>query len=176
MLVDLQQVPPEGQDIDRAVDSSRLSSSPSEFRLRHAARVTGRVMPLDGNAYRIRGKLLASLDVGCVRCLASYPMEILETLDLLYLPQSENVARDGEDDRELEENELDVAYYRADAIDLGHVVLEQIVLALPMKPVCRADCRGLCQQCGANLNETRCECEHDTVDPRWQSLKSLLEP
>jgi uncharacterized protein len=76
----------------------------------------------------------------------------------------------------LGDDELAVSFYRNDEIDLAHMIWEQIVLALPMKPVCKTDCQGLCPDCGVNRNIKTCSCVRDTVDPRWESLKSLLEP
>ena len=69
-----------------------------------------------------------------------------------------------------------VSYYRDERIELSQMILEQIVLALPMKPLCQPDCRGLCPQCGANRNQESCSCAPDTSDPRWAGLKELLGP
>ena len=59
-------------------------------------------------------------------------------------------------------------------LDLTEALREQILLALPMQPLCRADCQGLCVQCGKNLNEGTCDCVQDTIDPRLVKLKELL--
>ncbi len=102
---------------------------------------------------------------------------IHEELDLLYLPQSKNVGAgaEKEEERELEEEDLAVSFYRDDKIDLNQMIWEQVYLALPMKPLCKDDCRGLCPQCGTNLNLSQCNCERDFVDPRLAALKSLLK-
>jgi DUF177 domain-containing protein len=81
---------------------------------------------------------------------------------------------DGLEERSLEADELAASFYEDDRIDLGQMILEQIVLALPMKPLCKVDCRGLCPECGANRNATSCDCEIDDTDPRWATLKTLL--
>jgi uncharacterized protein len=59
-------------------------------------------------------------------------------------------------------------------LDLTEVVRQAIFLAIPMSPVCRADCAGLCPQCGQNLNEGQCHCVSEVVDPRLEVLKQLL--
>jgi uncharacterized protein len=169
-------VPPEGQTIDRSVDPSSLGTDPGDFRLAGAVSISGRLVRADGRAYRLSGRLASTLELSCVRCLEPFSVEIREDLDLMYLPQSENVAADGEHDRGLGDEELAVAFYRDEEIDLGQMIREQIILALPMKPICRSECQGLCPDCGANRNVQVCACVRDTVDPRWQSLKSLLEP
>ena len=71
-----------------------------------------------------------------------------------------------------DEQDDDVSYYLGDRIDLGEVVREHVALQLPMKPVCRDDCRGLCPQCGANWNEGTCDCRPDDMDPRLAVLRS----
>ena len=60
-------------------------------------------------------------------------------------------------------------------IDLGHLVMEQLHLALPMKPLCSETCKGLCPQCGTNLNTGSCNCDPRWEDPRLAALKALKE-
>ena len=92
-------------------------------------------------------------------------------VDLLYLPVSDNTTA-GE--VRIEESDLRVAFYRGDQIDLGQLMHEQFQLALPMKPLCRTDCRGLCAVCGGNRNTTACQCVARWDDPRLAVLKGLL--
>jgi uncharacterized protein len=75
----------------------------------------------------------------------------------------------------LGEDELLVAFYRDDQLDLSHMAWEQIVLALPMKPLCKIDCEGLCPDCGVNRNAASCSCVQDDTDPRWQALNDLID-
>ncbi len=176
MLLDLERVPPEGQVIDRSVVPSALGNDSGEFRITTAVTVSGRLVKAGGDAYRLSGRLVSEVEFSCVRCLEPFPAEVREDLDLLYLPQSDNVAAGGENEHGLGDEELAVSFYRDDEIDLAHMIWEQIVLALPMKPVCKPDCQGLCPDCGVNRNIKSCSCVRDPVDARWQSLKSLLEP
>ena len=92
-------------------------------------------------------------------------------VDLMYLPASEN-SREGED--KLEESDLRTAFYVDSQIDLGQLMHEQFQLTLPMKPLCREDCLGLCAVCGGNRNTTTCQCTNTWEDPRLAGLKSLL--
>ena len=92
------------------------------------------------------------------------------SFDVRYLPHSENIG----DEREVEEDDLSDAFYRDDQIDLGQLMEEQFYLALPMKPLCREDCRGLCASCGANLNEETCDCQVRWDDPRLAGLKAMV--
>lgn len=176
MLVDLENVPQEGQAIDRALDPSVLSFDASEFRLATLVSLNGRLTKADDDAYRLTGDLASVVELSCVRCLEPFETDIREALDLLYLPQSKNVAPGEENDPSLTDDELAVSFYTDHEIDLAHMIWEQITLALPMKPICKPDCQGLCPSCGVNRNEATCSCVFDSIDPRWQSLKGLLKP
>jgi uncharacterized protein len=90
--------------------------------------------------------------------------------DLRYQPRSENAS---EADREIEEDDFSTAFYEHDAIDLVQLMREQFYLALPMKPLCQPDCRGLCPQCGTNLSRDTCACAPGWIDPRFEALKNL---
>ena len=90
--------------------------------------------------------------------------------DQRYLPSSE--ASEGAE-TEVEEDDLETSYYADDQIDLNEMMREQFYLALPMKPLCREDCKGLCPQCGTNLNTGTCDCAPVWEDPRLAALKQL---
>ena len=75
----------------------------------------------------------------------------------------------------MEDDDLTTAFYRDEQIDLGQLVLEQFYLAVPMKPLCRESCRGLCPECGTNLNTGTCSCMREWVDPRLEGLRALLD-
>ena len=85
-------------------------------------------------------------------------------------PASE-LSADGE--REVGEEDLDTSYYRDDQIDLNELLREQFYLALPMKPLCREDCAGLCPQCGTNLNTGDVRVRAEWEDPRLAPLREL---
>ena len=124
----------------------------------------------DREKFRLEGTARTELELSCSRCLEPFRMPVDASFDLRYLPASEMVS-DGE--RETQDEDLDIGYYRDDQIDLNELLREQFYLALPMKPLCQEDCRGLCPQCGTNLNTSTCACEPDVVDPRLAALKSL---
>jgi uncharacterized protein len=91
--------------------------------------------------------------------------------ELRYIPHTENI---GEGEREIEEDDLTTAYYREGLVDVVDLLREQFQLSLPMKPLCADGCRGLCPQCGINLNRGTCSCETAWEDPRLAPLKGLL--
>ena len=125
----------------------------------------------DGEKCRISGRVRTTLELSCCRCLERFEMPGDMTVDLLYLPASANR---GAEEGEIAEEDLSIAFYRDYQIDLQQLVHEQCLLALPMKPLCRDACRGLCPVCGNNLNERVCNCDTAWRDPRLAALEKLL--
>lgn len=101
----------------------------------------------------------------CVRCLADVERDVEAPFQELYVyPDTEVDADEAEETLRLD----------GDLLDLEQVLRDAVVLALPMVPVCREDCPGLCPQCGARLAEEPAHA-HDAVDPRWAGLQDLLD-
>jgi uncharacterized protein len=98
-------------------------------------------------------------------------MPVDARFELRYVPQVENA---GDAEREIDEDDLTTAFYREGLLDVIEMLREQFQLALPMKPLCAESCRGLCPECGANLNRAECGCRPTWVDPRLAPLKELL--
>ncbi len=136
------------------------------------------------------GEVQTSAKLTCGRCLASFEQPLSGHLEHLFTleghgpaaaPEHRSVragaaaaAEPGEPPA-LEEDELDVSPVEDGMIDVGPLVREVLALALPMKPLCRPDCRGLCPVCGHPLNEGPCGCKQDEPDPRLAVLGSLLK-
>ena len=119
---------------------------------------------------RVKGSLTVRLV--CSRCLEPFDAEVPVILEEEFRPSinliTGRVMRDRGDDEAVIINERHI-------LDLTEVVRQNIVLALPVAPVCRPDCQGLCPVCGANRNVETCSCELQTIDPRWSALSVLLE-
>ncbi len=110
---------------------------------------------LQGGEIRIRGHLATALEANCDRCLGSVELPVDTDFDLFYRPM-QTIAK--EEEIEISNDELEVGFFDGDGIELADVAAEQVILFVPMKVVCRSECRGLCPACGANLNLTRCNC------------------
>lgn len=104
----------------------------------------------------------------CARCLEKYEFELHTDFAIVLAPKP--AAGQAPDP---DEEGADIGYYDGEEIDLSPIVREQIFLALPTRPLCREDCRGLCPHCGANRNENPCDCAEDTGDPRLSVLRTL---
>ena len=124
----------------------------------------------DKSTFRLVGRTETTLEVPCSRCLETMTVPVGTSFDLRYQPHSTNV---GDREQEIEEDDLTTAFYQNDEIDLGQLMREQFYLALPMKPLCGEDCRGLCPICGTNLNRGTCDCKEESDDPRLAPLKEL---
>jgi uncharacterized protein len=122
----------------------------------------------DGTEVFVRGRLAATMPLTCSRCVEAFPGRVDIELDVRLIPRP--VAADSV---ELGADDLDVDFYENDQLDLGHLVENETTLALPMKPLCRADCRGLCAACGANRNVVACTCAQHPPDPRLAALRDL---
>ena len=127
----------------------------------------------DGDAYRATGRVETRLQLACGRCLEPFEIPVDSPFELRYVPQTQ--ARGDGDEREVGEDDLTTAFYREDTIDLGELMHEQFVLALPMKPLCSEACKGLCVQCGTNLNKASCDCVPEWTDPRLAALKGIFK-
>jgi uncharacterized protein len=124
----------------------------------------------DKDKFRLAGRVRATLELPCSRCLEPFVLPVDAPFDVRYQPHSHNT---GEGEREIEADDLDTAFYDNDEIDLGQLMREQFYLALPMKPLCTDDCQGLCPTCGTNLNRGTCSCSPQWEDPRLAALKTL---
>jgi uncharacterized protein len=178
LLIDIPRVPPEGLDLDEALDASALRlEGETEFELRPGARLKCHVELVDFSTLHVRGRFEGSLDTECARCLERYAREVGQALDLFYLPRAKDDPREQAEEVELSDHEVVVGYYDGDRLDLAEVMREQIVLGLPLKPLCREDCRGRCPSCGRNRNTEPCTCPpaEEPVDPRLAPLAKLFD-
>ena len=121
-----------------------------------------------GEEVRLAGNLKATVEMNCDRCLKPVTMPVDQSFDLLYLPPEKT-----SEEKELGDDDLSIAFYHDQVIDIDDLVCEQVELALPMSRLCSEECRGLCPECGANLNEGDCLCSSEQVDMRWSALKEL---
>ena len=124
----------------------------------------------DKEKFRLVGTVRTELELTCSRCLEPFRMPVGSSFDLRFLPATDMGQTD---EREVQDEDLDTSYYRDDMIDLNELLREQFYLALPMKPLCRDDCKGLCPQCGTNWNSGTCTCTQQWEDPRLAVLKGL---
>jgi len=121
---------------------------------------------------RIAGELHTRLELVCARCLEPVAEEVSRDFDLFYRPMN-SMSR--EEEFRLKVDDTEIAFFEGDGLFLADVLAEQVILAIPMKVICRSDCRGLCPHCGANLNTDECRCEAHAADTRLAPLARLKQ-
>jgi len=170
MLINLEQIrKDEGLSIHHVYADGELSLQSD------ATRIVGRpsmrlVASRSGDELRLVGDVQTAVEFECDRCLAPLALPVDQSFDLLYVPPLHLAAAD---EKELGDDDLTIGFYHNNVINVDDLVREQIELALPMARVCAETCRGLCPDCGANLNKTVCTCAVEEIDPRWAALKPL---
>lgn len=124
-----------------------------------------------GERVCVEGELRADLVLTCARCLKPFARKIQKGFELEYRPDPV-VETEGED-LSLTYTDLKIGFYRDGRLDVRAVISEQIVLEIPMKPICQKACKGLCDQCGADLNQGPCDCQSRSIDPRFETLEEV---
>jgi uncharacterized protein len=178
LLIDIPRIPPEGLDLDEALEPVALHlERDGDLALRPGGRLRGHVEVVDGATVHVRGRLDGAVEIDCGRCLERYPLTLGQELDLFYLPGAASQPEAQEEDVELSDRDVVVGFYEGDRLDLGEVLREQIILGLPLKPLCREGCRGLCPTCGKNRNTSACGCPpaEEPGDPRLEPLRKLVD-
>lgn len=174
LRLDVTQIPPEGLDISRVLEPGdvHFRDGEEEWSLESGGTLSCHVELRDEDTVHVSGRLAARLGLACGRCLDGFGLDVAQKLELFFLPHRED--QEEEDEVELSERDMVVAYYRDRSIDLGEIVREQLFLAIPMKRLCREACAGLCPSCGANRNHQRCDCPPLETDTPFASLRGLL--
>jgi DUF177 domain-containing protein len=121
---------------------------------------------------RLHGELATSLELPCARCLEPIVQQVGRKFDLLYRPQGADA---GQEELSVTDAEAEIGYYLGQGLLLEDVLREQVLLTVPLKVVCREDCKGLCPTCGKNRNAEACSCAQQYEDPRWDALKEIRE-
>lgn len=121
---------------------------------------------------RINGRLTAPLVLSCSRCLAEY-QSFVDTSFTIFFRKGEMSAAQDNDELELGEMDLLSSTYSGDEIDLTNEIAEQIVMEIPLKPLCSDNCKGLCHVCGIDLNTSRCSCSKEPVSLTFSALKDF---
>ena len=119
---------------------------------------------------RLRGSLKGDFLAPCARCMEPVLTPVEAEYDLIFRPVGVD---EGGSERAISAQETEIGYYLKDSLLLEDVLREQVLLALPVRTLCKPDCKGLCPRCGQNRNSQSCSCDAGPVDPRWEALAGL---
>lgn len=169
MMIDIDRLPKEGIRLSGDFDfpSLDLVEENAVFLEPAHAEVSVRML---GDEVLVQGEISAKLSFVCSRCLTPYEFPVKSKFDLVYLPEE----LDGMSD-ELSDDEIDRMYYHDRHLDLRAVILEQLNLTFPAKPLCTPHCEGICAVCGEIVRDGGCSCLVKEADPRWNKLKFIVK-
>jgi len=125
-----------------------------------------------GDEIRVAGSLNTSLELACSRCLEPARVTIDKPFDLFFRQRDEKMF-DEDAEIELSEGDTRTAFFTGTQLAISDILREQILLALPMKALCTIDCKGLCPQCGMNLNSGGCNCPKENFSPHMDTLLEI---
>ncbi|MBN1573879.1 MAG: DUF177 domain-containing protein [Deltaproteobacteria bacterium] len=124
-----------------------------------------------GRSVIVKGQIVTTAELTCSRCAEPFDYEFNIVFRSVL---TRDDAKDRDKEKELTQKELEYSFFSGERIDLGLTITEQIAIHIPVKPLCRKECQGLCGVCGKNLNIERCDCKDKEVDIRFAKLKNLI--
>lgn len=176
LVINVSRIPPEGLEVKESLQPGEVHLEGEDtFSLAPGGRLESRLERGEDESVHVRGRLSARLSMQCGRCLEPFALPVEQDLDLFYLRRRADDAGEEEDEVELGDRDMVIAYYGGDELDLGEMVREQFFLTVPLKRLCREECRGLCPTCGSNRNEVRCDCTPEAEASPFGSLRKLFE-
>jgi uncharacterized protein len=159
VIVQVADIPPEGLKVMGKDAFPRPFQDPS-----WALDDVDLLVERDGDDVLVTGTLEARVPQHCSRCLEPYVLRVTPEVSARHVPASSG------EEHELGADDLETDVYQNGQVDLTALLETETTLALPMKPLCKPDCRGLCPVCGGNRNVTACSCQVRPDDPRWAKL------
>jgi uncharacterized protein len=169
MLLSVHELALRSLPIDERYDAGELPLEHPDVESVGPLHVTGQAR-LAGPDIALQLHVAGEVHPRCARCLEPVTVQLDRDYRLVYHPVSELAA---EEDVEIRTADTEVGFFRGEGVELDDVVREQVLLSLPMRTICREECRGICPNCGKNLNSGPCGCVRSEVDERWRALAAL---
>jgi uncharacterized protein len=167
MRIDLRQAKSEGTEMFFSPSAEELDLSIDGVGFPEPIEVNLTITK-SGDEIIIEGRITASAELECSRCLEIYEMPVKLLIRFIIQLLDINQAQETSDD------DFVILPKSVSEYDLTDRVREAIILEIPLKPLCSESCKGLCAMCGVNLNESDCDCTPDKTDERWDALKQLF--
>jgi uncharacterized protein len=171
MFLDIKDLAVRKQVIRKSYAPGSIDYQTSEIKQIEPLEVTATAELIEGQI-RITGEIETKVEMVCARCLEAVVDEVHRSFDLFYSPLPHGTRPE---EARLRDDDAEIGFFQGEGLFLADVLREQVLLALPMKVICRSDCRGLCSNCGANLNHEECRCETHSSDPRLAPLARLKQ-
>ena len=169
MLIDIDKITKGGLKVSRDFDFPSLDLIEEEAVFLKPVHAEMTLTRMDDEVW-IKGRITACLSFVCGRCLASYEFRVDSKFDLIYLPEEYHDLKD-----ELDDEDVDQLFYQNRQIDVREVILEQLNLTFPAKPLCSETCEGICAVCGKIRKDGNCGCQVKETDHRMEKLKIFVK-
>jgi len=168
MIIDVDRLPQDGLQIckDFEVLSAEIIEEDAVFLSPLYVELS---IKKSGDNVFIKGQITTNISFVCSRCLAPYEFPVDSAFDIVCIPEELDVVKE-----QLEEEDLGQLFYHHRKIDLREIVMEQLNLTFPLKPICSEDCHGICPVCGKRIQDGQCSCVSNDSDPRLEKLKKFL--
>jgi uncharacterized protein len=168
--VKVSDIPEEGLNLSFREDAAELDLAVPSTRFLEPIAVDV-VLTKAAGTINATGRITAPVAFECVRCLREFPAPLEIPVATQFLPAEPSIPT-GE--HPMPPDQAEDYYYRDEVVVLDDMVRQEVILAVPFSPQCKADCRGLCPQCGTDLNAGPCGCA-PPPDPRWKALREHLK-
>lgn len=153
-------------EVSNILDIEELKIGKRTLKIAKPISIQGDIYKTD-EGYHSKLNIICEYEEYCNRCLDEIINKVETVLSGRLVEKSQNM--NNQDDEEI------LIYFEGDNVHLEEPIITSILLALPMKALCNEECKGLCPDCGVNLNTEKCSCEVDNIDPRLARLKELLD-
>src|SRR5215831_10036831 len=170
-LVDLKDLTQEKISLEGTFEPGAIDFTGNDFR-QSGPLVWSAQVERAGEEIRVTGSLTGAVEWSCSRCLEPAHCGISRSFDLFFRQRDEEFF-DEDDDVELTDEDMRTSFFTGTQLEIGDIMREQVLLALPMKVLCRVDCKGLCPVCGINLNSGTCTCSREEFNPHMDVLLEI---
>ncbi len=168
MLIDVDRIPEEGLKISKDFEFLSVDIVEESAVFLKPVHVEATVKKI-GEELLIKGQITAMLNFVCCRCLAPFEFPVDSKFDLVYLPEELEVARE-----HLEQDDMNGLFYYMRQVDLKEVIMEQLNLTFPLRPLCSKGCQGICPVCGKLIKEDKCSCTAKGSGQHLEKIKIFL--
>ena len=169
MRIEIKGLEREGKAFTYTYEPGELTFDDEHTRLLDLLEVSGRLSRKE-NQIILQGVLTTRIEVRCDRCLGAVTVPVETQFEVAYITAADY---ESTETAELQAEDLGFSIFDGEAINLDELVREQVLLALPTRLLCDEECKGLCPNCGSDLNINLCSCESGELDPRWAALAAL---
>jgi uncharacterized protein len=180
MKITVSHIPPDGLTLTYSEKSEFFPVladliKKGELKVSNPVKAVVNVQVMSEDLVEISGEISTVLTLECGRCLTPFdePLKREFTLGFVKHGQKEFAGDEDEDGIEIREDDIETEFFTGDVIELKNTLQEQVVMGLPLRPLCSESCNGLCQSCGTNLNQSTCTCIPSTGHPAFAVLKGL---